>query len=187
MNVTPDIKTLLKASYLPQKDADKQLQQYGWTYDPELSRMDTKVFTDKEGKPVVLHRGSTRAGDWLQTNTSLALGLEQYSPRFKHAKDITEKAKKKYKQPVTAIGHSLGGALSEKTGADKIITYNKPVTLFDVGKIIPSNQLDIRTNFDPISALSSVQLPKNKKKVKSSIFPLKAHSISSLPSNKFFY
>jgi hypothetical protein len=40
----------LKASYLPQKDAQKLMSKYGYSYDPKLSRMDTKVFISPEGK-----------------------------------------------------------------------------------------------------------------------------------------
>jgi len=185
VSTTPSIKTLLSASYKPQKIAKKELEAYGWTYDPTLSRMDTKVFTDSEGKPIILHRGSTRVSDWLPNNTLLASGLEQYAPRFKYGKEITQKVKEKYGQPVTAIAHSLGGSIAEKSGADRVITFNKPITAYDIGKTIPKTQTDIRSKYDPVSALSPFQFG-NKVEVPSSKQPLEAHAVSSLPENIFY-
>ena len=182
---TPSIKELLSASYKTQKEAKKDLSKYGWTYDPTLSRMDTKVFTDSEGKPIILHRGSTRVSDWLPNNTLLATGLEQYAPRFKYGKEITRKVKEKYGQPVTAVAHSLGGSIAEKSGADRVITFNKPVTAYDIGKKIPKTQLDIRAQHDPVSILSQFQFG-NKVEVPSSKQPLEAHAVSSLPENIFY-
>jgi len=187
MNVsTPSIKELLSASYKTQKEAKKDLSKYGWTYDPTLSRMDTKVFTDSEGKPVILHRGSTRVSDWLPNNTLLATGLEQYAPRFKYGKEITQKVKEKYGQPVTAVAHSLGGSVAEKSGATRVITFNKPVTAYDIGKTISKTQTDIRSKYDPVSALSPFQFGENKITVSSSKQPLEAHAVSSLPENIFY-
>jgi len=182
---TPSIKTILKSSYLPQKQAQKELAQYGWTYDPSLSSMQTKTFIDSEGRPVVLHRGSVRVSDWLGSNLPLAFGLEKYAPRFKQAKEVTRQAEQKYGMPVTAIGHSLGGALAEKSGASRVITYNKPVTKYDIGKPISPTQTDIRAQYDPVSALSPFQFG-NKVEVPSSKLPLEAHSVSSLPGNIFY-
>ena len=182
---TPSIRELIDVSYKPQKQAADELSKYGWNYDTELSRMDTKVFTDSAGQPVILHRGSTRVSDWLPTNAALAVGLEDYTSRFKHGKEITQKAKEKYNKPVTTISHSLGGSIAEKSGADKIITYNKPITLFDIGKTIPSNQTDIRTTYDPVSLLSQFQFG-NKIEVPSTSI-VTAHKPSSLPENIMFY
>lgn len=187
MNVsTPSIKELLSASYKTQKQAQKDLEKYGWKADPTLSRMDTKVFTDSEGKPIILHRGSTRVSDWLSNNTLLATGLEQYAPRFKYGKEITQKVKEKYGLPVTAVAHSLGGSIAEKSGADRVITYNKPITKYDIGKTIPKTQLDIRAQHDPVSVLSPFQFGENKITIPSPKDPLKSHSVNVLPENLFY-
>ena len=44
---------LLKASYLNQKDAKSLMGKSGYTYDNDLSNMETKVFIDPKGKPVI--------------------------------------------------------------------------------------------------------------------------------------
>jgi hypothetical protein len=174
---------LIEASYKSQKDAREQLGRFGYTYDPSLSRMDTKVFLNEQGEPIILHRGSVRVSDWMPTNIALAGGLEQYTPRFKHATDITQKVKEKYKdKEITSIGHSLGGSLAEKTGADKVITYNKPITPFDIGKHLSLKQFDIRSKYDPVSFLTDFQFGKYKKQVAENIInPLKAHTLDALP------
>lgn len=181
-----DLKHLLQASYQPQKEAAASLSKKGFTYDPELSNMTTKVLLDPKGNPVVLHRGSVRVSDWLANNTALAVGLEQYAPRFKESKRTIEKVKQKYPgTTVTSAGHSLGGALAEKSGADKVITYNKGAGLFDIGKTIKPNQTDIRTKYDLPSALSAYQTGGKKIELAGSFNPLETHKTTQLPDQLF--
>lgn len=184
-----DIKSLLKASYKSQRDAQQELEGEGWTYDPDLSTIKNKVFLDPTGSPVVLHRGSKRIGeDWIQSNIPLAFGLEAYSPRFKESKKVISDVKAKYNKPVTSIGHSLGGSLAEKSGADKVITYQKGTGLGDITKQIPWNQTDIRTKYDLPSALSTYQTGGNKISLEGSILPVTTHSIDKgLPSGTLYY
>ena len=49
--MTENISQILEASYKPQREAEQQLVKLGYNYDPQLSSMDTKIFTDKEGNP----------------------------------------------------------------------------------------------------------------------------------------
>lgn len=184
-----DIKDILKASYKTQRGAKEQLEQQGWTYDPALSTIKDKVFLDQAGNPVVLHRGSKRIGeDWIMSNLPLAFGVERYSPRFQESKKIITQVREKYDKPVTSIGHSLGGALAEKSGAEKVITYQKGTGLFDVAKQIPWNQTDIRTKYDLPSALSTYQTGGNKISLEGSVLPVTTHSIDAgLPAGTFFY
>ena len=59
-------KDVLKASYMPQSKAAAYLQKtQGYSYDPQLSSMQQKVFLNRDGKPVITQRGSTRLSDWL--------------------------------------------------------------------------------------------------------------------------
>ena len=75
-NNNPDIKTIIKASYKPQRDAEADLVKLGYKYDPELSTMENKVFYDpKTGKPNIAYRGSVRVKDWIG-NLKLGLGFK---------------------------------------------------------------------------------------------------------------
>lgn len=153
-----NIKPILKASYLNQNEASQKLSSLGYKYDPELSTNESKVFTDKKGRPNIAFRGSKRVSDFLGSDVKLALGLEKYDNRFKEAKLLTKLVEDKYHQPANVFGHSLGGSLGEKSGAHgKIVTYNKGAGLLDIGKTIPKNQYDIRTTGDVVSLLSKTQ------------------------------
>ena len=152
-----DLGHLLKSSYLPQKEAAEKLKKLGYDYDHELSRMDTKVLV-KDGKPVIVHRGSKTVRDYLDDGL-LFLGLEKHSKRFQDAKEITKKVEAKYNKSANTAGHSLGGSLAEKSGAHgDIITYNKGSGLGDiVTKKNSKRQLDVRADGDIVSLLGHTQ------------------------------
>jgi len=152
-----DLGDLLKNSYQPQKIAKANLAKKGYGYDDQLSTMNTKVFV-KDGKPVVVHRGTTTLKDVVDDGL-LALGLEKYGFRYKNAKRITEKAEKKYGQSADAIGHSLGGSLAERSGAHgNVLTFNKGVGLGDIfTKKNSARQLDVSTRGDLVSGLGKTQ------------------------------
>ena len=156
------MKTILKASYLNQKEASNKLGSLGYKYDPELSTNESKVFLDRQGRPNIAFRGSKRIfDDFLGSDVKLALGLEKYDKRFQEAKHLTNLVENKYHQPANVFGHSLGGSLAEKSGAHgNIVTYNKGAGLFDIGRTIPKKQIDIRTTSDPVSLLSTTQYHK---------------------------
>ena len=155
--VKQKIKTILQASYQNPSDAKQTLENRGWKYDDELSSPEAKVFLDRKGRPNVAFRGSKRVSDYL-TDAKLALGLEKYDRRFQEAQHLTKLVEDKYQQPVNAYGHSLGGSLAEKSGATgKIITHNKGTGIFDIGRKIPNNQIDIRNKNDIPSLLSLTQ------------------------------
>ena len=160
-----DLGHLLKSSYLPQKEAAEKLKKLGYDYDHELSRMDTKVLV-KDGKPVIVHRGSKTVRDYLDDGL-LFLGLEKHSKRFQDAKEITKKVEAKYNKSANTAGHSLGGSLAEKSGAHgDIITYNKGSGLGDIGtKKNSKRQLDVRADGDIVSLLGHTQ-NSNKETVK---------------------
>jgi hypothetical protein len=153
-----DLKDLVKASYQSQRDAKILL---GDRYSPDtaLSSMNTKVFVDnKTKKPVILHRGTVTAGDVFNDGL-LAVGLGRFSGRNKQAKRLTKKVEAKYNAPATAIGHSLGGWLAERSGnKGDTLTYNKAVGLGDIGTKKNSNrQFDVRTKGDIVSGLGFTQ------------------------------
>jgi hypothetical protein len=177
------IRPILEASYQNQKEAKKTLAKHGYSYDKKLSTNESKVFIDSMGNPNIAFRGSKTAKDWLLSDTLLALGASRLDPRFSQAKTLTKQVEKKYGKPADVFGHSLSGAIAEKSGASgKIYTYNKGVGIGDIGKTIPKNQTDIRTKADLVSALSLTQKYNgDQQTIKGSLNPIKAHSLENLP------
>lgn len=182
-------KHILKASYQDENTADKTLSRFGYTLNKKLSTDENKVFIDEQGNPNIVFRGSKVTKDFLVSDPLVAIGLEEYDPRFQKAVTLTDKVFKKYKKPVNLYGSSLGGALAEYAG-DKsnnenlIYTYNKATGIDDIFKPIPENQIDVRTNNDVVSLLSKTQNyanPNNKITIQSNTLnPIKAHSINQL-------
>jgi len=182
------LKPILEASMSNQKEAKQTLNKLGYTYDKDLSTNESKVFVDKQGNPNIAFRGSKRVKDFLVSDLAILTGLQDLDPRFKEAKALTKKVEEKYNKPVDAFGFSLGGDLASKSGAKgSIITYNKGTGIADIGKIVPPNQLDIRTKADRVSALNLVQrhpydnlinlnTPLNQTL-------LEAHDIKNIPAN----
>jgi hypothetical protein len=179
------IRPILEASYQPKKLAAKTLAESGYTLDKKLSTNESKVFVDKEGNPNIVFRGSKTAKDWLISDPLLSVGATKLDPRFNEAKSLTKAVEKKYDKPVDVFGHSLGGSLAEQSGASgNIITFNKGVGLAGIGKSIPSNQTDIRSRNDIVSALSLTQKYKNGDLINlpTPVFqnPVAAHSLENL-------
>lgn len=178
------LKPILSSSYQNQKEASKTLSKLGYTYDDKLSTNQSKVFVDKAGNPNIAFRGSKTAKDWLVSDPLLALGLQNLDPRFKESQRLVKKVEEKYKKPVDVFGHSLGGTISENSGAKgQIITYNKGAGLGDIGKIIPKNQTDIRAKSDIVSALALTQRHINGDLINLNTSiqnPLKAHGLENL-------
>ena len=148
---------LLKASYESQADAENRMSKKGYTYDKDLSSMESKVFVNKRGRPVIVQRGSTRLSDWAEDGL-IAVGLGGLGNRQKKAIELNKKVEEKYGKPADAIGHSLGGRLVENQGSKgNVITYNKASGLGDIGKTFDKKQVDIKTNNDLPSFLSNFQ------------------------------
>lgn len=177
------VKTILESSYKPQADFAHNVAQLGYSYDPELSTMENKVFVnDVTGKPSIAYRGSTTAKDWAG---NLKLGLGFKDPEAERRIQLADKVKAKYGDIDTIYGHSRGSLLAErageKTGA-KVITYNKATVPTDVFKTIRPEQTDIRTSRDIVSLPSIFQTGGKKITLSTPITTtaLGAHSISQL-------
>lgn len=152
----PDIqKALFEASYKNPQDAASQLSKYGYKFESDISSPESKVFLNPEGSPVILHRGTHRLEDVGTDIKSVLLGRE--GRRTKQARELTKKVQERYKKPVTAVGTSLGGFLSEQSGAENVLTYNKAIRPVDIFKKIKPTQVDIRTSKDIISLPSILQ------------------------------
>ena len=165
-----NLKNMLSKSY------DKNNNDNGdYKIDNSLSGQRVKVYhNNNTNQTVVAHRGTNSVQDW-GTNVGLLFGYK--SKRFKHAKQIQDKAALKYgNENLTTVGHSLGAKIAEEVGKNghEIITLNKPVTPLDLyyNKKIGNNQIDIRTKNDPVSILKRYQKDNN-----SIIVPSKSNNL----------
>lgn len=178
-----DLKDLLKASYLSQRKADDLMSQKGYTFDPELSSMEQKVFISPSGQPIISERGSTRVSDWAIENPQLILGgIFGDTRRVSQAKQLSKETEAKYGMAPTLVGHSLGGYLAEK-GARKgsdVYTFNKGAGLPTPFYSTPKSQHDFRTSLDIPSALSSYQGGGSHTTLKGSWDPIASHNIDYL-------
>ena len=178
-----NLSTILEASYKKQSEAQEDLGKIGYNYDPELSNMESKVFVDKEGKPSVAFRGSTRVSDWLIEDPAIALGIT--TPKQRRAEALVKRVEAKYGKPTDVYGHSLGGGRAELSGASgNIYTYNKAVGLGQIGKKLPSRQTDVRTSKDIVSIGSLLQYGGKTKTIKSPDSIISSHSLSALKDSK---
>ncbi|KAJ1639103.1 hypothetical protein T492DRAFT_833131 [Pavlovales sp. CCMP2436] len=117
------------------------------------------VFVDRSGQPVVAHRRSVTAKDWLVDDALISVGAHKNTDRLNLARIITAATEKKYGRPENSVGHSLGGSLAEQSGSGgQIVTTNKAMGLGDIGRLQPSGtrQTDVRTKMNVVSALSSL-------------------------------
>ena len=164
-----NLQGILESSYLPQAEASAKLSNLNYTYDPELSTMESKVFVDKTtGKPNIAYRGSTRVSDFLYEDPALFFGYK--TQKQKKAEELAKKVESKYGQSANAYGHSLGGYRAEQSGVSgNVYTYNKGAGIKDIGKKIPSSQTDIRKSGDIVSLLSLSQRGGKKETVKPKI------------------
>lgn len=176
-----DLQGLLKESYNP-KNVD-----YGdWEIDKSLSGQRAKVFTHKGTKEVaVVHRGTKGIHDW-GTDLKYALGFNiNKSDRVKHGIDIQKKAEAKYgKENVSTLGHSLGSKIAREAGKDskEIISLNGAYSPQDIlFKPISDKEFNVRTQYDPVSALLPIKQNKNTFTIPSvGINPLTEHSTDTL-------
>lgn len=93
----------------------KDMAHLGYEIDPELSNRNRTLYHNKDtGKAVYAFRGTNvkNKAD-LATDALLALGLKEFSSRFKNANKYTKKAIEKYgKDNLSTASHSLGGSQS---------------------------------------------------------------------------
>lgn len=176
-----EFKDILKASYMPQSKAASYMEKkHGYTYDPELSTMQSKVFINKEGQPIITQRGSKRLSDWLIEDPAALVGYTNTS-RVKEAKQLAKATKEKYGVDATSTGHSLGGYLAEKgaTKGSDVYTYNKAAGIPSMFSTIPKTQHDYRTPLDIPSFLGQYQKG-DKETISGSWNPIETHDIKYL-------
>lgn len=175
------LKSILKSSYNRKKTGDVE----GYTLDKELSGRRVKTYIDNAtGEVVMVNRGTQGFQDMVTDAKLFFVPKSQLKSmkRFQYADNMLKKIEDKYgKGNVNVIGHSLGSKIAE-TIADEnhknIITYNKPVLPFRKSSK-KSNQVDIKTTFDPVSAFDTptandIVLPSK------TYDPLREHSLGAL-------
>ena len=159
----------------------------GYVLDKSLSGKRAQVYYHPETKHVVVsHRGTSGIQD-IGTDIKLMMGMKK-NKRFKHGKKVTDQAIDKYKSDnVSIIGHSLGHAIaseSNKKHNKELITLNGAIVPTDMFKKQKDNEHIIRSKYDPISALHTLNPYKNKANTHTLdndyINPLKAHSTDVL-------
>ena len=175
-------KDILKASYQPQAEAGSTLAKHGYSYDADLSTMESKVFIEPAtGKPNIVYRGSTRASDFLYEDPALFFGYK--TEKQKKAEQLAKDVETKYGKPADTFGHSLGSYRAEKasTGGN-VYTFNRAVGLKDIGKSLSEKHTDIRTDKDVVSLLSLSQRGGKRSTLKTSPFTsvIGSHSVSEL-------
>jgi len=179
-----NLQDILRASYQPNAEASDTLEKDGYKLDRNLSNREAKVFLNESGHPNIVFRGTSNKKD-LFSDVLLGLGLSHLDPRQRASNNLIKAVKEKYKEDPNLYGHSLGGGLAEKasnaTGnTGEIITYNKAASPSDIFQINPSNQTDVRTSGDLVSALSMFQRGGKKKEIKVNKGILRSHKLNQL-------
>jgi hypothetical protein len=180
-----DLHHLLKASYKRNKPADSRAGDR-FTLDHTLSNGVHKVFMDNEndGAPVISFAG-TRKGSDLVTDAALLLGLERYTPRFKHEERFVKKVKSQFAdKKLTPVGHSLGGSLASANAkhADKVVTLDKGVGLSGLFGRGGRNETSVRGSAAVVSGLGLTQ--RGKSRTVSAWNPITAHNVGHVKQIK---
>jgi len=166
-----EIKDLVKSTHRNNNKAGD------FELDNEISSSTSKVYRNPNTNQVVVsHRGTKGSKDWINNGVYAYGGKElyKYTPRYKEAKKVQDKANKKYgNDNITTLGYSQGGLQAEMLGnnSKETITLNKATRPFSNKK--SKNQYDIQTQNDIISHLNPFQI-KNKNEV---IIPSKSNNL----------
>lgn len=153
-----EIQSLLKSTYIKDNyDIGK------FKVDRSLSAGRVKVYTiDGSNDVVVVHRGSADYKDWSDNLQWFQYNSLKNSRTYKmHLKNHKKAVEKYGADNIIVMGHSRGGLYAEQLHKDKlakqVITYNKPLNLYDMttnlfrGKEEDKNKTEIRTSGDIVS------------------------------------
>jgi hypothetical protein len=185
-----EVSNLIDASYQnKKKDVGK------FIIDKTISNTRVKTYTMEDSDDiVVVHRGSADLNDWVDNAAWLRFNLLTNSKTYKMHLKQHMKAVKKYNgaKNLVVMGHSRGALYAQQLYKDKLakqlVTYNKPVNLYDIGKNLVSknkndkNNTNIRTSNDLVSV--GEKLLKDKKNdvviPSESLNPLREHGAERL-------
>lgn len=180
---------LISSGYKSAKNkstAKKEQTINGYVKDTQLSGRRSQVFHNPVTNQSIINENGTQTIQDVGTDALYSLGLLKDSKRYKHSKLVQKQVKDKYgsdDKNITYTGHSLGSVLSQDVAPkeSEVYTVNKPVSLFDMNKIIKDNQTDIKVAGGPVSILRPLQKRKKAKVIKNeSINPLTNHSSDNL-------
>lgn len=149
------LKDMMDASYHGRNSV------HGYHLDRSLSRNTSKVYVHPAtGHAVIAHQGTHGLKDWTNNAIYALGGMYGYkkTQRYLDAKRVhMETAAKFGAHNISTIGHSQGGIAAEMLGhpTKEIITLNKATRPFTNYR--HSNQYDIRTKNDIVSALNPFQ------------------------------
>ena len=155
--MTINLKTAIKSSYGDRKSKKKILAE-GYIKDKKLSSDNQKVFYNPENKKLLVNVAGTHNLKDVITDVNLAFGNLKNTSRYKEAKKVLEKAKKKYNDAdVTVTGHSLGGSIGSgiTSKKDKFLGFDSGYTLGQQTRGYDGNHQHYRTAGDLVSILGA--------------------------------
>jgi triacylglycerol esterase/lipase EstA (alpha/beta hydrolase family) len=178
---------VLKNSYAPRSQQLGAFKNQGYVFDGDLSNDNEQVYYNpKKGKLLYSIAGTHNLSD-VGTDAYAVLGKFKDTNRYKEAKDILDKAKKRYNpKEVSVAGHSIGGLASQYVAGknDKVTTLDK-AGIFQPTR---SNEKSYRSSGDIVSLLSKSKTLKNPN-YKTGILPidaLNAHNVSNIKNDKIY-
>lgn len=142
----------LKASY-GNKQGLRQLERDGYQRDNELSNHNQQIYFNKKNNTLLNTISGTHNLNDVGTDLYLAFGKLKDTQRYKEAKSILEKAKRKYHPKESkVVGHSLGSSIAQYVSGrqDKVTTLDGGTT---IGQKSRTNAINYRTKGDVVSAL----------------------------------
>jgi hypothetical protein len=145
----------LKNSYADKKTQKKQMKQFGYYRDKQLSNDNQQVYYKPDERKVLLSVTGTHNLSDVGTDAYLAAGKLKDTNRYKEADTALNKAKAKYGvDKATIAAHSLGGGISQYIASpkDQVYTLDKGAT---IGQGTRSNENAYRSAGDAVSALNS--------------------------------
>jgi hypothetical protein len=105
----------------------------GYILDKELSNHNQQVYFHPQKKQLLNTIAGTHNWSDVGTDAALAFGRLKNTKRYKEAKDVYEKAKKKYGvDSAKVVGHSLGGTIASyiaNPAKDHVVTLDKGATI----------------------------------------------------------
>ena len=178
---------VLKNSYDTRDKQKGAFKNQGYVYDSDLSSDSEQVYYNPKKSKLVYSTAGTHNLSDVGTDAYAVLGKFKDTNRYKEAKDVLEKAKKRYNpKDVSVAGHSLGGLAGQYVAgkSDKVTTLDK------AGILQPtrSNEKSYRSSGDLVSLFSSSKTLKNPN-YKTGILPLdalNAHNVSNIKNQKIF-
>lgn len=145
----------LKNSYADKKTQKKQMKQFGYYRDKQLSNDNQQVYYKPDERKVLLTVAGTHNLADVGTDVYLGGGDLKSTNRYKEADSALNKAKAKYGvDKATIAGHSLGGGISQyiASAKDQVYTFDKGAT---IGQGTRSNENAYRSAGDAVSALNA--------------------------------